>query len=136
MISIIVVSIIVFLFIAVFSSLDTPQKENDKELFHKYGELHLTSLRRENEELKCKLNKTEKYYENIQNKINTCVLIFEEYFAQDQTNDDLLVMAFEQLHSISDLKIEGFCTDEDYRRILRKGLTVVKLEMQKLKDKV
>lgn len=125
--------IFIVLIFCLFVLPNTPIECSDKELFDKFGTTYLNDLKKQIEDIKKDRDYYKKQNEKLLNKIDTCVLIFEEYFAQDQTNDDLLVTAFEQLHSISDLTIEGFCTDQDTKRVLRKGLSVIQLEMQKLK---
>ena len=105
----------------------------DKELFNKFGSTYLDTIKRDSDKKDIEIANYKKRIDNLQNKIDTCVLVFEEYFAQDQTNDDLLVLAFEQLHNISDIKTDGFCLEDNTRRILRKGLSVISLELQRLK---
>jgi hypothetical protein len=105
----------------------------DKELFNKFGSTYLDSIKRNSDKKDIQIANYKKRLDNLQNKIDTCVLVFEEYFAQDQTNDDLLVLAFEQLHNISDIKTDGFYVDNDVRKILRKGLRIIESEMGKIR---
>ncbi len=136
---IVIISIIlVALFILAICIIKTPfidGESNCNELYDKFGYTYVNKLVEEKRAKDKTIKRLEKRLKDIQSQVDTCVLIFEEYFVKDQTDDDLLVLAFEQLHKISRISIDGFCIDEDTKRILRKGLYVIKLELQKQAEK-
>lgn len=127
-----IIIILAILILIIFCSIPD-DNYTEKDLFNKFGSTYLDNLKRDKDKKEIEVEKYKKRLDTLQKKIDTCVLIFEEYFAQDQTNDDLLVLAFEQLHNISDIKTEGFYIDNDVRRILRKGLRIIESEMGKNK---
>ena len=111
-----------------------PSPTTDKELFNEFGSNYLNIIKCEKTEIEQDNINLKRELDRFQNKIDTCVLVFEEYFAQDQTDDDLLVLAFEQLIQISSIKIDGFYLETDKKRILERCLTIMRMSLKKLRD--
>ena len=109
------------------------EEDSSKELFNEFGTTYLEHLEKEIENNKTSEKILKNKLERMQNKIDTCVLIFEEYFAQDQTNDDLLVMAFEQLSQLSSIGSSGFVTEDDKRKILNNALSEIRYDLKRIR---
>ena len=109
-------------------------EESPKELFNEFGTTYLKHLEEKikNKEISEKLLKNE--LERMQIKIDTCAMVFEEYFAQDQTNDDLLVLAFEELKKMRNVGTSEYEIDKNEEKILKDALRTMEIKLKKLRE--
>lgn len=122
---------LVFMFFIISTTGD--DGDDTKELFHKYGSFYLEDLERELSKSKIAYERINKLLNNIQTQIDTCAMVFEEYFAQDQTNDDLLVLAFEELKKMRSVGTSEYEIDKNEEKILKDALRTMEKQLRKLK---
>ena len=78
-----------------------------------------------------KLGKALKREQQLQDKIDTAFLFLEQYFTDDEQEPDLVATAFEVLRGTFSNSLEP----KEYVRILRKSISLMRFEFQKLREK-
>lgn len=111
----------------------TKVTSEDKQLYKDWGLQYLKRCKEEMLDAQKSENYYKKEYEYIQKQHDCALLLLDEYFAQDQTNDDLLVLALEAIQRCASARLVQY-SDEEKAEMINAAVNKMNMLMT-VKDK-